>query len=264
MENIKVTFLPNHELQGYTSLLKSVTDLAIYDTELINPHIIYNSDLDIDIERSESTLSPYIKYIDINDLYSTLNGLILSEDETVVIAYGYDLSLDDIRNNIFKLINDNEGVFISINILCDDKDLKHNIHVYFDSSECSDEEWEEEKKEAMKAYEENKNTEEDESTISFIYDPTSSSLNDLYEVIDKINSICDVSKEEQKEEKLNFRKKLKHEDNYVCYSYEDFNNFISIGNIKDLYFIEDDDGNKILFDKEGLRFIVETLSKFSQ
>lgn len=264
MENIKVTFLPNNESQGYTSLLKSVTDLAIYDTELINPHIIYNSDLDIDIERSDSTLSPYIRYIDINDLYSTLNGIILSEDETVIIIYGYDLSLDDVRNNIFNLVDDNEDIFLSVNILCDDKDLKHNIHLYFDSSKCSDEEWEEERNEALRIYEENKNTEEDESTISFIYDPTSSSLNDLYKVINKINAICDVPKEEKKEEKLNFEKKLKYEDNYICYSYEDFNNCISIGNIKELYFIEDEEGNKILFDKEGLGFIVEILSKFSK
>lgn len=264
MENIKVTFLPNDDSQGYSSLLKSITDLAIYDTELINLHIIYNSDLDIDIENPDSTLSSYIKYIDINSLYSTLNGLILSEDETVIVVYGYDLSLDDIRDNLFILVDDNEGVFLSINILCDDKDLKHNIHVYFDSSECSDEEWENEKQEISKIYEENKNTEESDSTISFIYDPTSTSLDSLYNVIDKINSICDVSKEEEKETKMNFDKNLKPEDNYFCYSYEDFNNCISIGNIKDLYFIEDEDGNKILFDEKGLGFIVEILSKFSK
>lgn len=262
MENVKVTFLPNNNSQGYTSLLKSITDLTLYDTELINLHIIYNCDLDIDIGKTDSTLSPYIKYIDINNLYSTLTGLILSEDETVIIVYGYELSLDDIRNDIFSLVEDNDGVFISINILCDDEELKRNIHFYFDSSECSDEEWNKEKQESLEIYEENKNTEE-ESTISFLYDPTSS-ISNLYEVIEKINSICDVPTEEKKELKSNFDKKTKLEDNYTCYSYEDFNNCISIGNIKDLYFIEDEDGNKILFDKKGLGFIIETLSKLSQ
>lgn len=264
MENIKVTYLPNSELQGYSSLLRSLSDTTLYDTELVNLHVLYNSDLDIDIKRSDSSLNSHIRYTDMNNLISSISGLLMMEDETVIVVYGYDLTLDDIRNNIFELVKDNEGVFMSINILCDDKDLRKNINFYLDSDNYSDDEWDLEKKEMSRIYEEDKFTEDDDTTIKFIYDIGNSTITNISGIVNLINETCDVEVEERKRNKISHNKHVEEKDNYICHRYEDYYNNVSVGTVCQAFFIEDDEGNRVLFDEKGLEFIIDILNKLSK
>lgn len=256
MENIKITYIPSNNLKTNEGFLKSISDLSFEDTELINPYILYDPSVDISIENSDSLLFKYTYYISQDTLYDEIKNICLTEDESVIIIYGYDLTLDEIREKICPILKNNPDILLSINLISDDKELKSNTSIYLDSNciDYSDEEWESIKKDFEKYYTKNKNKHSDgiELVVS-----TGDSVDIMYDFLRKLANIPEPIIEE-KEQDL----KLLEEDNYVSYTYEDFNNYVSINKVKDLITIEDEDGNKILFDNKALDFIIEILNKF--
>lgn len=270
MENIKITYIPHTLVKSNKGLLKSIIEISLYDTDLINTHIFYNTELDISVNENNSTLFEYIDYINQENLYSTISKTLMSEGyETVIFLYGYDLTLDDIKNNICPLVHDCEGVFISINIIKnEDESNFYNMNTYLDSKcyDIEDEEWNKIKEDLNKAYKGNKlkEIENDTSSSSLI------GIDNLYDLTDKLSILYDLDSKITSGDiistssKDNFDKVDEKEicKDFVCYSYEDFYNCLSINKDKDLITIEDEDGNKILFNLKALGFVIDTLNKF--
>lgn len=150
---IKYTIMPKNEDDDYSQNFKlSLREFAksLEDKTLVAPLIIYNSDLDIPLDM-EKEIEKYVFYSDKDGLA----GLIKKQETTdyfrCLILHGFDISLDEVRNVYCPLSRRNEAD-VCINVI-EDLDyeglsFKENLTFYLrnDLDQCTDEEWEDDKK----------------------------------------------------------------------------------------------------------------------
>ena len=51
------------------------------------------------------------------------------------------------------------------------------------------------------------------------------------------------------------------DENFVCYTYEDMENLVSVVRLGKIFSIEDENDNKVEFNEKALDFIIESLMK---
>ena len=150
---IKYTIMPKNEDDDYSQNFKlSIREFAkaMEDKTLVAPLIVYNSDLDIPLDM-EKEIEKYVFYSD----KEGLAGLIKKQETTdyfrCLILHGFDISLDEVRNIYCPLSRRNEAD-VCINVI-EDLDFeglsfKENLTFYLrnDLDNCTEEEWEEDKK----------------------------------------------------------------------------------------------------------------------
>ena len=150
---IKYTIMPKNEDDDYSQNFKlSLREFAksLEDKTLVAPLIIYNSDLDIPLDM-EKEIEKYVFYSDKDGLA----GLIKKQETTdyfrCLILHGFDISLDEIRNVYCPLSRRNEAD-VCVNVIQDldyeGLSFKENLTFYLrnDLDQCTDEEWEDDKK----------------------------------------------------------------------------------------------------------------------
>ena len=150
---IKYTIMPKNEDDDYSQNFKlSLREFAksLEDKTLVAPLIIYNSDLDIPLDM-EKEIEKYVFYSDKDGLA----GLIKKQETTdyfrCLILHGFDISLDEVRNVYCPLSRRNEAD-VCVNVIQDldyeGLSFKENLTFYLrnDLDQCTDEEWEDDKK----------------------------------------------------------------------------------------------------------------------
>ena len=155
---IKYTIIPRNDKEDYKNnfqlSLKEFAKAISSEGSLVQPLILYNSELDILLDLNED-LKNFIIYVDKEDLIATIRR----EENTSVfrslIIHGFDMSLDEIRQLICPISRRNE-VDVCVNVI-QDAGFEENLtfHLPNDLDELDEEEWEEEKlliKEDMENY----------------------------------------------------------------------------------------------------------------
>lgn len=150
---IKYTIMPKNEDDDYSQNFKlSIREFAkaMEDKTLVAPLIVYNSDLDIPLDM-EKEIEKYVFYSD----KEGLAGLIKKQETTdyfrCLILHGFDISLDEVRDIYCPLSRRNEAD-VCINVIEDldfeGLNFKENLTFYLrnDLDNCTEEEWEEDKK----------------------------------------------------------------------------------------------------------------------
>lgn len=150
---IKYTIMPKNEDDDYSQNFKlSIREFAkaMEDKTLVAPLIVYNSDLDIPLDM-EKEIEKYVFYSD----KEGLAGLIKKQETTdyfrCLILHGFDISLDEVRDIYCPLSRRNDAD-ICINVVqeldYEGLSFKENLTFYLrnDLDNCTEEEWEEDKK----------------------------------------------------------------------------------------------------------------------
>lgn len=267
-ENIRLTYIPYSSMdEGF---YQSIVEIAECSDCMANPFILYNNELDINVENLDSIINKYTEYIDADELYDKINEIAKNESEGTIILYGFDISLDDIREDIIPLINEN--IYLSINVIVEDDNYacSSSISLPMSIADESDEEWSDHKEEI----------DDELKRIGVLYQK----LNSLFKGLTNDGK----SKKKTKQKELEAPKEVKLlecdipsnkekltptdkeqeniedselDENFVCYTYEDVSNIVSVVRSGNVFSIEDDD-NRVEFDKKALDFIIEALMKF--
>lgn len=155
---IKLSYIPiKNATQGILSSFRHVyDDILIDDFKFID-------NISSGIRKYPDAINDNMILIEKEELIETINSLAQDNVELLVLN-GFDISLDEIRNNIFPIVKET-GIFICVNILFDVKE-NNNIAINLDDSSFSydnEEEWERKKVEILDIMDKKaKNIEEDE------------------------------------------------------------------------------------------------------
>ncbi len=275
-DNVKLTYIPYSNVDK--GFYESIVEVSDYNDGIVNPFILYNQELDINVENLDSIINKYTEYIDESELYKNIDRIVKDEDEGgTLILYGFDISLDDIREEIMPRINEN--FYVSINVIVDDDDFvsSSSINIPMDIVNESDDEWAGHKEELI----------EELQKISSIYQKLNSVFKDFMAPFEEASNDKPKKKKEEpksleapKEEmkllgyinlpiatdKSDDKSKDSIEDseldeNFVCYTYEDVDNLVSVVRLGKVFSIEDENDNRVEFNEKALDFIIESLMK---
>ena len=150
---IKYTIMPKNDEDDYTQNFKlSLREFAksLEDKTLVAPLIIYNSDLDIPLDM-EKEIEKYVFYTDKDNLESLIKKQEVTDVFRCLILHGFDIPLDEVRDIYCPISRKNEAD-ICINVIqeldYEGLSMKENLTFYLrnDLDNCSEEEWEEDKK----------------------------------------------------------------------------------------------------------------------
>ena len=150
---IKYTIMPKNEDDDYSQNFKlSLREFAkaLEDKTLVAPLIIYNSDLDIPLDM-EQEIEKYVFYTDKDGLAALIKKQETTDYFRCLILHGFDISLDEVREIYCPLSRRNEAD-VCVNVIEDLNsegfNFKENLTFYLrnDLDNCTEEEWEEDKK----------------------------------------------------------------------------------------------------------------------
>ena len=280
-DKVKLTYIPYSNVDK--GFYESIVEISDYNDGIINPFILYNKELDINVENLDSIINKYTEYIDETELYKKIETIMKEEDEGgTLILYGFDLSLDEIKDDIMPKLNDN--FYVSINVIVDDDDYisSSSINIPMSVMNETDEEWKKHKEELT----------EELQKISSIYQKLNSIFRDFMNPLEitedkkkkknkKENKPLDTSDDDlkilgymtipldtppeksEKEAIIDIADKdIKDiDENFVCYTYEDMENLVSVVRLGKIFSIEDENDNKVEFNEKALDFIIESLMK---
>ena len=69
-ENIRLTYIPYSSMdEGF---YQSIVEIAECSDCMANPFILYNNELDINVENLDSIINKYTEYIDADELYDKI------------------------------------------------------------------------------------------------------------------------------------------------------------------------------------------------
>lgn len=279
-DKVKLTYIPYSNVDK--GFYESIVEISDYNDGIINPFILYNKELDINVENLDSIINKYTEYIDETELCKKIETIMKEEDEGgTLILYGFDLSLDEIKDDIMPKLNDN--FYVSINVIVDDDDYisSSSINIPMSVMNETDEEWKKHKEELT----------EELQKISSIYQKLNSVFRDFMAPLeiteDKPKKKDKDKKEENKsiktpddemklfgyitlpalddnpieEKKKDVIEEQDLDENFVCYTYEDMENLVSVVRLGKIFSIEDENDNKVEFNEKALDFIIESLMK---
>lgn len=158
---IKYTIMPKNEDDDYSQNFKlSLREFAkaLEDKTLVAPLIIYNSDLDIPLDM-EQEIEKYVFYTDKDGLAALIKKQETTDYFRCLILHGFDISLDEVRDIYCSLSRRNEAD-VCINVVqeldYEGLSFKENLTFYLrnDLDQCTEEEWENDKKEIEEDMEE--------------------------------------------------------------------------------------------------------------
>ena len=154
----KITYIPNNKRldSAITTAIDETLDL--YDDNTPTDIVVYNNIQTMDIKMAElniieNFLRSKTEYVAKDKLYYKIQTAVKMK-KGIIVLNGYDITLEDFRNEIYPTIKD-KGIVLAINNIVDDEELKRSS-----TNECvleddiDDEEWATIDKEIEEQYEE--------------------------------------------------------------------------------------------------------------
>ena len=154
----KITYIPNNKRldSAITTAIDETLDL--YEDNTPTDIVVYNNIQTMDIKMAElniieNFLRSKTEYVAKDKLYYKIQTAVKMK-KGIIVLNGYDITLEDFRNEIYPTIKD-KGVVLAINNIVDDEELKRSsTNEYVLEDDIDDEEWATINKEIEEQYEE--------------------------------------------------------------------------------------------------------------
>ena len=154
----KITYIPNNKRldSAITTAIDETLDL--YDDNTPTDIVVYNNIQTMDIKMAElniieNFLRSKTEYVAKDKLYYKIQTAVKMK-KGIIVLNGYDITLEDFRNEIYPTIKD-KGVVLAINNIVDDEELKRSsTNEYVLEDDIDDKEWATIDKEIEEQYEE--------------------------------------------------------------------------------------------------------------
>ena len=154
----KITYIPNNKRldSAITTAIDETLDL--YDDNTPTDIVVYNNIQTMDIKMAELNiiedfLRSKTEYVAKDKLYYKIQTAVKMK-KGIIVLNGYDITLEDFRNEIYPTIKD-KGIVLAINNIVDDEELKRSsTNEYVLEDDIDDEEWATIDKEIEEQYEE--------------------------------------------------------------------------------------------------------------
>ena len=154
----KITYIPNNKRldSAITTAIDETLDL--YDDNTPTDIVVYNNIQTMDIKMAElniieNFLRSKTEYVAKDKLYYKIQTAVKMK-KGIIVLNGYDITLEDFRNEIYPTIKD-KGIVLAINNIVDDEELKRSsTNEYVLEDDIDDEEWATIDKEIEEQYEE--------------------------------------------------------------------------------------------------------------
>ena len=154
----KITYIPNNKRldSAITTAIDETLDL--YDDNTPTDIVVYNNIQTMDIKMAElniieNFLRSKTEYVAKDKLYYKIQTAVKMK-KGIIVLNGYDITLEDFRNEIYPTIKD-KGIVLAINNIVDDEELKRSsTNEYVLEDDIDDEEWTTIDKEIEEQYEE--------------------------------------------------------------------------------------------------------------
>ena len=154
----KITYIPNNKRldSAITTAIDETLDL--YEDNTPTDIVVYNNIQTMDIKMAElniieNFLRSKTEYVAKDKLYYKIQTAVKMK-KGIIVLNGYDITLEDFRNEIYPTIKD-KGVVLAINNIVDDEELKRSsTNEYVLEDDIDDEEWATIDKEIEEQYEE--------------------------------------------------------------------------------------------------------------
>ena len=154
----KITYIPNNKRldSAITTAIDETLDL--YEDNTPTDIVVYNNIQTMDIKMAELNiiedfLRSKTEYVAKDKLYYKIQTAVKMK-KGIIVLNGYDITLEDFRNEIYPTIKD-KGVVLAINNIVDDEELKRSsTNEYVLEDDIDDEEWTTINKEIEEQYEE--------------------------------------------------------------------------------------------------------------
>ena len=154
----KITYIPNNKRldSAITTAIDETLDL--YEDNTPTDIVVYNNIQTMDIKMAELNiiedfLRSKTEYVAKDKLYYKIQTAVKMK-KGIIVLNGYDITLEDFRNEIYPTIKD-KGVVLAINNIVDDEELKRSsTNEYVLEDDIDDEEWATIDKEIEEQYEE--------------------------------------------------------------------------------------------------------------
>ena len=154
----KITYIPNNKRldSAITTAIDETLDL--YDDNTPTDIVVYNNIQTMDIKMAElniieNFLRSKTEYVAKDKLYYKIQTAVKMK-KGIIVLNGYDITLEDFKNEIYPTIKD-KGIVLAINNIVDDEELKRSsTNEYVLEDDIDDEEWATIDKEIEEQYEE--------------------------------------------------------------------------------------------------------------
>ena len=154
----KITYIPNNKRldSAITTAIDETLDL--YDDNTPTDIVVYNNIQTMDIKMAElniieNFLRSKTEYVAKDKLYYKIQTAVKMK-KGIIVLNGYDITLEDFKNEIYPTIKD-KGVVLAINNIVDDEELKRSsTNEYVLEDDIDDKEWATIDKEIEEQYEE--------------------------------------------------------------------------------------------------------------
>ena len=154
----KITYIPNNKRldSAITTAIDETLDL--YEDNTPTDIVVYNNIQTMDIKMAELNiiedfLRSKTEYVAKDKLYYKIQTAVKMK-KGIIVLNGYDITLEDFRNEIYPTIKD-KGIVLAINNIVDDEELKRSsTNEYVLEDDIDDEEWATIDKEIEEQYEE--------------------------------------------------------------------------------------------------------------
>lgn len=153
----KITYIPNNKRldSAITTAIDETLDL--YEDNTPTDIVVYNNIQTMDIKMAELNiiedfLRSKTEYVAKDKLYYKIQTAVKMK-KSIIVLNGYDITLEDFRNEIYPTIKD-KGIVLAINNIVDDEELKRSsTNEYVLEDDIDDEEWATIDKEIEEQYE---------------------------------------------------------------------------------------------------------------
>lgn len=153
----KITYIPNNKRldSAITTAIDETLDL--YEDNAPTDIVVYNNIQTMDIKMAELNiiedfLRSKTEYVAKDKLYYKIQTAVKMK-KGIIVLNGYDITLEDFRNEIYPTIKD-KGIVLAINNIVDDEELKRSsTNEYVLEDDIDDEEWTTIDKEIEEQYE---------------------------------------------------------------------------------------------------------------
>ena len=276
MSRIKYTIIPEQNIEA--GIFESGVRLSESDI-IIDPIVIFNCNMELGIEQEiyGDEISPEnVKFAKESDLLPLLKEVNDDDISNTIIINGFDLTLDDMRDEIAVLAKESGKIF-SVNVISDRRKY-NNFTINLTSAirdEISDKEWEEYKEEYEQSFIDSLALDTEDNKVGDRYSEEEA-IKAVKELLKAAFGVTDNEIEEEEDGMLTIETdtdtkvnscvpativpEKKTKSDYKAYSYADTEGMITI---------ESENGRLIFMDEQSeievpaeyIDFIIETLNK---